>query len=70
METIKFLQEQMDMCDQVRMRYLSKKMTAWEEVSYDLATKERKHYETAIQAIKTLQTLEKLGIKTQTNGNL
>lgn len=70
METIKFLQEQISQLDKLRATYLSKKMTVWEEQSYDLATKERQHYETAIQAIKTLQTLEKLGIKTQQHGNV
>lgn len=64
METINFFIEQISQLDKLRAQYLSKKMTVWEEQSYDLATKERQHYEKAIQAIKTLQTLEKLGIKT------
>lgn len=64
MKTINFFIEQISQLDKLRAKYLSKKMTVWEEQSYDLATKERQHYEKAIQAIKTLQTLEKLGIKT------
>lgn len=66
METIKFLHEQIDMLNKLRANYLSKKMTVWEAQSYDMATKEIQHYQNAIEAIRTVRMLEKLGIKTQT----
>jgi long-subunit acyl-CoA synthetase (AMP-forming) len=70
MDTIKFFHEQIEQLNKLRATYLSKKMTVWEEQSYNMATKECQHYEKAIQALRTIETLDKLGIKSHTNADI